>query len=198
MAALTKTLAVVLLTPSSISNNSRAVGSAVDVSGVHSLGLTMWLARASTTAHASPWARLVVEGCPSATDDSMFSPIATLLMPAGASIAGTSLSSAVSAGATTLTVASATNIAVGALLWVGAVSGANWEIARVQSISGTTLTIDGAFQFSHESGQGVASQSEIVTIPSLDITGLARVRVACLNQSGQSVYARALGVTTVL
>ena len=198
MAALTKTLAVVLLTPSSISNNSRAVGSAVDVSGVHSLGLTMWLARASTTSPASTWARLVVEGCPSATDDSMFSPIATLLMPAGASIAGTSLSSAVSAGATTLTVASATNIAVGALLWVGAVSGANWEIARVQSISGTTLTIDGAFQFSHESGQGVASQSEIVTIPSLDITGLARVRVACLNQSGQSVYARALGVTTVL
>lgn len=198
MPAPTKTLSVALLSPQTISNNSRAVGTAVDVSGVHSLGLTMFLARTNATAHVTPWARLVVEGCPSATDDSMFSPIATLLMPAGSSVAATTTSGAVLAGATSFSVASATNIAAGALLFVGDPSQSNWEVVRVQSVSGTTLTIDGAFQFSKATGQGVNSQAERVTIPSMDVTGLARIRVACLNQSGQSVIARAQGVTTVL
>lgn len=198
MPAPTKTLSVTLLSPQTVSNNSRAVGTAVDVSGVHSLGLTMWLARFQTTAHVSPWARLVIEGCPSATDDSMFSTIATLLMPAGSSVAGTTNNGAILAGATSFSVASATNIAAGAMLWVGDATAANWEIVRVQSISGTTVTIDGAFQFAHATGSSVTSQPERVTIPALDVTGLARIRVACLNQSGQTVIARAQGVTTVL
>lgn len=198
MAAPTKTLSVTLLSPQTIANNSRAVGTAVDVSGVHALGLMMWMSRTNASAHASPWAQIVLEGCPSDTDDSMFSPIASLLMPAGASIASTVTSGTVSAAATSFVVASATNIAVGALLLVGDASASNFEVVRVQSISGTTLTIDGAFQYSHGSGQGVVSQAERVTIPSLDVTGLARVRCACLNQSGQSVIAKATGVTTVL
>lgn len=198
MAAPTKTLSVALLSPATVANNSRAVGTAVDVSGVHTLGLTMWLGRANGTAHASQWAQIVVEGCPSDTDNSMFAPIAILQMPAGASIANTTTNGAISAAATSFVVTSATNIAAGALLYVGDSTAANWEIVRVQSITSTTVTIDGAFQFAHATGQVVTSQAERVTIPSIDITGLARVRVACLNQSGQSVYASALGVTTVL
>lgn len=198
MPAPAKTLSVVLLSPQTISNNSRAVGTAVDVSGVHSLGATMWIGRGNGTAHASPWAQIVIEGCPSATDDSMFSPIASLLMPAGASIANTTTNGTISAAATLFVVTSATNIAAGALLYVGDSTAANWEIVRVQSVSSTTITIDGAFQFAHATGQVVTSQAERVAIPAVDITGVARVRVACLNQSGQTVYARALGVTTVL
>ncbi len=198
MSAPTKTLSVTLLSPQTVTNNSRAVGTAVDLSGVHTLGLMMWMARTNTSAHASPWAQLVLEGCPSATDDSMFAPIATLIMPAGASIASTTTSSSISAGATSFSVSSATNIAAGALLLVGDASASNFEIVRVQSISGTTFTIDGAFQYSHGSGQGVVSQAERVAIPAIDVTGLARCRVALLNQSGQSVIGKALGVTTVL
>ena len=198
MPAPIKTRGLALLSPTTVANNGRAVGSVVDVAGVHALGLTMWLARANGSAHAAPWAQLVVEGCPSDSDNSLFAPILRLLMPAGASIAATTNSSGITAGATSFPVASATNIAAGALLYVGDPTAAQWEIVRVQSVATLTITIDGAFQFNHATGQVVTSQAEIVTIPAIDITGLARVRVACLNQSGQSVYAEAIGVTTVL
>jgi len=198
MAAPTKTLAVVLLSPASLTNNGRLVGTAVNVSGVHSIGLTMWLARLDATAHASPWAQIVVEGSPESSGTSMFSPIARLVMPAGASIAATTNNGAISAGATSFVVTSATNIAAVALLWIGDITPENWEIVRVQSVSTTTINIDGAFQFNHTTGYNVVSQAEIVTIPSLDVTGLAQIRVACLNQSGRTVIAKATGVTTVL
>lgn len=198
MSAPTKTLSVVLLSPQGIATGARVAGTPVDVSGVHTLGLTMWLARANGTAHVSPWATLVIEGNPSASDDSMWGPIAALQMPAGASVASTTTNGAVSAGATSFTVTSATNIAAGALLWVGDSNSANWEVVRVVSVATNTVTIEGAFMYSHESARGVQSQAELVTIPSIDITGLARVRARCSNYSGQGVNARALGVTTVL
>lgn len=198
MAAPTKTLSVALLAPVSVANAAQSAGTAVDVSGAHLLGATLWLGRADGTAHASPWAQLVIEGNPSATDDSLWSPIASLVMPAGASIANTTLNGAVSADATTFVVTSATNIAAGAFLFVGDDDAAEWEIVRVQSISSTTVTVNGACEFAHNTGAVVTSQAEIVTIPSLDIAGLARVRGRCLNNSGRTVYARILGVTTVL
>ena len=197
MAAPTKTT-VTLLSQQSISNNGRVVGSIIDLSGVHIFGAALFLARTNTTAHASPWAQIVVEGCTSATDNSLFVPIATLLMPAGASIAQTAVSGAVSAGATSFVVSSATNIAAGALLYVTDGTAANWEIVRVQSVSGTTINIDGAFIYSHANASLVSSQAERVVIPALDVTGISRARVACLNQSGQTVHAWASGITTVL
>jgi hypothetical protein len=198
MPAPTKTLSRDLLTPQGVGAGAHVTGTPIDVSGVHSLGLTMWLGRANGTAHVSPWARITIEGCPSATDDSMFAPIATLLMPAGSSVASTTTNGPVSAGATSFVVTSATNIAAGAFLWVGDSNTANWEVVRVVGVASNTVTIEGAFMYSHETARGVQSQAEIVTIPSLDITGLARVRARCSNYSGQGVNARALGVTTVL
>lgn len=199
MPAPIKSSAVALLSPTLVTHNSRQVGSTLDVAAVHLIGVSMWLARANGTAHASPWAQIVIEGCPHATDDSLFFPLrAPLLMPAGANIASTTTNGAVTATATSFSVASATNIAAGARLFVGDPTASNWEIVRVQSISGTTLTIDGAFRYSHTSGQVVTSQAEVVTIPALDVSGILRLRCACLNQSGQSVYAAAVGVTTVL
>lgn len=196
MAAPTKTPGSVL-SPQSVSNNNRIVSSILDWSGVHLFGVAMFLARTNSTAHTSPWAQIVVEGNPSASDNSLFVPIATLLMPAGASIAQTATSGAVSVGATSFGVSSATNIAAGALLYVTDSTAANWEVVRVQSVSGTTLTIDGAFIYSHASGSLVSSQAERL-VTTLDVSGYSRGRVACLNQSGQTVHAWASGSTTVL
>jgi hypothetical protein len=198
MPAPTKTLSVDLLPIASVSNGAVSQGSAFDLSGVHSLGVSGYIARQNTSAHASPWAEIVFEGNPSATDNALFFPFARLLMPAGASIAQTSLNGAVSAAASTIVVTSATNIAVGALLFLGDASSANYEIVRVRGVSGTTLTIDGTTVFSHTTGAIVSSQPEVINIPALDVTGLARLRVSCRNSSGQSVFARVLGVTTVL
>lgn len=198
MAAPVKTLtSTQVLTPQSPANGAATYGTIIDWSGVHLFSVAMFLVRTNTTAHASPWARIVVEGNPHLTDNSLFVPIATLLMPAGASIAQTALSSAVSAGATTCAVSSATNIAAGALLFVADASSANWEVVQVLSVSGSTITVDKPFVYSHTSGSLVSTQAERL-VATLDVSGYQRGRVGVINNSGQTVQAWAWGSNTVL
>ena len=72
-------------------------------------------------------------------------------------------SGAVSAGATSFVVSSATNIAVGDLLYLGDSSAANWEIVRVKGVSGTTITPEEAVTFAHANGAAVTDQAETVS-----------------------------------
>ncbi len=65
----------------------------------------------------------------------------------------TSLSAAASAGATTITVASATGLAVGDQLTIGA--GGSAETETIRAISGTTVTLSSPLANSHASGEGV-------------------------------------------
>lgn len=197
MAAPTKTADLSLLAAQTLSNNTRVVSSDVTTTGVHAMGFAGWIGRFGTTAHVSPWARLVIEANPSTSDNSLWSPIREFLMPAGASIAATTLSAPVTAGASTITVASATGISVGSLLFLGADAAARFEVVRVTSISSTTLTIDGGCIFSHETSGYVSTQAERFNIASLDVGGAARIRVAALNGSGQTVYVRMVGLSAV-
>jgi hypothetical protein len=201
MGAPTKSEVTLLASTFQGNGGQPAVGTAVDVTGMHVIGLTGWIGRLSGTAHASPWATLLLEGNTSATDESMWEPIpdACYTMAAGASIANTTLNGAVSAAATTITVTSATNIAAGDLLFLshGSLT-ANYEVVRVASVSGTTVTIDGSVINAHDNGATVTDQAERFCIPALNVTGLSRVRAKLINQSGQTVAARMHGIKTVL
>jgi hypothetical protein len=197
MAAPTKTADLSLLAAQTLSNNTRVVSSDVTTTGVHAMGFAGWIGRFGTTAHVSPWARLVIEANPHTTDNSLWSPIREFLMPAGATIAATTLNGAVLAGASTITVTSATNISVGSLLFLGADTAARFEVVRVTAISGAVLTIDGGCIFAHETLSYVSTQAERFNLAALDVGGAARIRVAGLNGSGQTVYVRMVGLTAV-
>ena len=198
MSAPTKTEVALLAGTFQGSGGQPAVGSDMDVSGHHEIGLSLWLGRLSGTAHTAPWASLIVEGNPSASDNSMWATIAQLTLPAGASIASTTLNGAVSANATTLVVASATNIAAGDLLFLShGTDTAKYEVVRVVSLSGTTITIEGNIFYAHDNGAGVTDQAEKVVIPALDVSGLSRVRAKLVNFSGQTVTGKATAMKTV-
>jgi len=175
------------------------VGTGIDVSGVHTIGVAGFIGRLSSSAHATPWASLVIEGNPTAANNSLWFPISQLIMPAGASIANTTLSGAVSAGATSITVVSGTNISAGDLLFLSHTTDVTkYEVVRVAAISGGTVTIDGSVINAHDSGAQVTDQAERFIIPSLDVTGLSRIRGKLINQSGQSVAGCIIGMTSVL
>lgn len=201
MGAPTKTEVTLLASTFRGTGAQPEVGTAVDVTGMHYIGLTGWIGRLSGTAHASPWATLLLEGNTSATDDSMWEPIpdASFTMAPGASIANTTLNGAVSANATTIVVASATNIAAGDLLFLShGSSTANYEVVRVASVSGTTITVDDKVVFAHDSGAAVTDQAEHYCIPALSVVGLSRIRAKIINQSGQTITARMHGIKTVV
>ncbi len=65
----------------------------------------------------------------------------------------TSLSAAATAGATTITVGSASNLAVGDWLTIG--TGATAETKTISAITGTTVTLDSGLGSAHASGEGV-------------------------------------------
>lgn len=114
-------------------------------------------------------------------------------MAVGASIANTTLNGAVSAGATSCVVASATGIAYGDLLFLGDASPANYEIVRVKSVSGTTVNFEEACTNGHTTGAQVTDQAELYSLGPYDLSSFARVRVILDNMgSGQGVYYRCI------
>lgn len=98
---------------------------------------------------------------------------------AGTSIASTTVSGAHTAGATTLAVASATGLAVGDFLTVGAletsssVTGTTTEQVQITAISGTDLTVLGegntqantGLKFAHSNGEAVTLAPNVYSIP---------------------------------
>jgi hypothetical protein len=114
-------------------------------------------------------------------------------MAVGASIANTTLNGAVSANAATFVVTSATNIAAGDILFLGDASAANYEIVRVKSVSGTTVTPEENVVNSHTTGAQVTDQAEIYSLGPYDLSTFARVRVILDNVgTGQGVYFRSI------
>lgn len=78
--------------------------------------------------------------------------------------AATTLASAASAGATTISVTSATGLAIGNIIYIGTyAAGFKYEERRVISgVSGTDISFVEALQFDHASGEAVAEVTEKV------------------------------------
>ena len=193
MAAPTKTL-YELLDPQSLATASRVAGPVIDVSEAHEIGFAGWMARFGTSAHTSPFAELGLWGSVSPSSDGLWMPVRQLFMPAGANVAVTTATAAILAGTSSFTVASATNIAMGALLFVDDPTASNLEVVSVRSVSGSTINIDGTFAFAHANGAYVSSQAERIIVPALNVSGLSRVRAEARNKSGQTVFVRMTGL----
>lgn len=197
MANITKTTGVSILAWQQVANQGTAIGTITGLpTTALGLGLSIYLGRQSATALTAGWPNVRVEVSPKSSGNDAWVPLIGYQMAAGASIAGTTLSSAVTAGATTVVVASPTNIASGDILFLGDSSSANWELVRVRSVSGSTITLEEACTYNHASGASVFDQCEEWTTY-IDMSGFTRCRVVVDNgNSGQTVAIQALGVYT--
>lgn len=195
MANITKTTGVSVLAWQQVANQASATGTITGLPATAlGLGLTIHLARQSGSAFGTGWPNVRVEVSSKPSGDDAWVPVAIYQPAVGASIVNTTLSSAVSAAATTVPVASATNIAAGDVLFLGDSSSSNWELIRVKSVSGTTITLEEACTNSHTSGAAVYDQSEVYAT-TVDLLGFTRARVVADNaNSGQTMAIRVLGV----
>jgi len=189
MASITpnKTVNASLLAWQDIATGNVVPGSAVDVSGKYSASFTIKIARRSGTAFTGGWPNIRIEASGKSSGNDAWIPILQFQPAVGASIVNTTLSSPVSATDTTFAVSAATNIAASDILFLGDPSTANYELVRVASISGTTVTPEEAVTYSHASGAIVTDQAETY-FPAVDLTAYGRVRAVADNgNSGQSI-----------
>jgi len=195
MANITKTTDVSILAWQQVANQATAIGV---ISGLPAtalgLGLTIHLARQSGSAFTAGWPNVRVEVSSRASGNDAWVPIVTFQPAVGSSIVNTTLASGISAGATTLTVASPTGISAGDLLFLGDASSANWEVVRVRTIVSSTVTLEEACTYAHGTGAAVYDQSDPYA-PLVDLLGYTRCRVVVDNaNSGQTIAVRVLGV----
>jgi hypothetical protein len=188
---LTKTIGTSYQAWQSVATANVIVGSAVTVTNAISLTFGVAMGRAGGTAFTVP-PQFRIEGALSSAEDS-WSVIDTINFGLGASIANTTLNGAVSAGAGSCTVTSATNVAAGDLLFLGHTTDTTkYEIVRVKSVSGTTVTFEENCVYAHDSGAAVTDQAEHYRIGPIDLSTDARVRGVIVNHSGQTANFRSM------
>ena len=135
--------------------------------------------------------RVRVETSLAASGVDNFSPYDFRQIADGLNIASTTVNGAISAGASSFVVTSATNFVAGEYVFVGDASTANYEVVQIRSISGTTLNIVGTFQNSHTTGATVTSQAENPAPITIDLSAFQRVRIIMDSiGSGQSFFFR--------
>lgn len=161
------------------------------LTGTHRIAIQIQMGRRSGSAFTSTALPSVsVDATTADSGDDRWTEIDEIVFSAGSSIANTTLSANVSAGATTFTVTSATNIAAGDLLYLHNATAGNIELVRVLSVSGSTITPEDPVKNAHSSGDAVTDQAERY-FPVYDIQGYKRLRVTVHNaNSGQTLAAR--------
>jgi len=195
MATITKTQGTSLLAWQDIATANVVIGTAQDVSTKLAATVFVRVARRSGSAFTAGWPNIRIEASAKSSGTDSWAPLVVFQPAVGASIANTTLNGAVSAAAATFVVASATNIAAGDLLFLGDSSTANYELVRVKSLSGTTITPEEAVTYAHANSAIVTDQAELY-VASLDLTAVGRVRAVADNaNSGQSISVQVLMVT---
>lgn len=145
-----------------ITQNDARVGASFDLDTNRAVELMVnySFARLNGTLYTnSPRIRLQLSPATSGTDN--WYGVALPTIGLGSSVASTTLNGAVSAGATSCTVTSGTNITAGEMLFLGhTTTVANYEIVVVKSISGTTVTFEEACTNAHDNGAAVTGQAD--------------------------------------
>jgi hypothetical protein len=184
-----KTKRTALFAWADVATGVDSIGATLDVSTVFSGGLTINIGRRSGSAFTAGWPNVVVMGTSDTATTDCWAPLFSAQPAVGASIANTTLSAVVNAGATQVVVASASNIAAGDLLLLADTAAANYEVVRVKSLSSTTITLWEGVQHGHASGAAVTDQAEQYAV-TLDLTGVKGLRVVVDNaNSGQTCAA---------
>jgi len=184
--AITKTVQTALLAWQDVASTAQAIASAFNCASHGGASCAIRLGRRTGTAFTAGWPTVRLEVSP-ATSGSVWIPIFTYTMAVGASIVNTTLNGAVSANASTFVVTSATNIAIGDILFLGDTSTSNYELVRVKSLSGTTITPEENVVNAHANSALVTDQAEMLD-PSFDLSPYVRLRAVVDNaNSGQAI-----------
>lgn len=180
-----------------LASAAQYISGAFSVATAYAVAFDIQVARRTGTAFTSDWPKVRIESSAKASGNDAWSPAYTFVMPVGASIANTTLNGAVSAGATTCVVTSATNIAIGDVLFLGhTTTPANYELVRVKLVSGTTVTFEEACAYAHDTGAQVTDQAEKPAPVVIDCAAYTRLRVICDNaNSGQAAACQVLYTT---
>jgi hypothetical protein len=192
----TKTAGTVLLAWQDVATATVVLSPTQDVSAKWAAAFAIKLARRSGSAFAAGWPNVRVEASSKSSGNSDWVPLFSVQIAVGASLASTTLNGAVSAGATSCVVTAATNITAGDTLYLGDTSSANWELVRVKSVSGTTVTFEEACTFAHANGAAVTDQAESY-FPACDLAPYARVRAVADNAGGGQTVAVEVVMSTL-
>lgn len=196
MASITKTAGTSLASWADVATGNVTVGSAADVST--KLGATIFaqVGRRSGSAFTAGWPNIRIEASAKSSGNDAWVPLAIWSPGVGASIANSTCNGAVSAGAGSFTITSATNVAAGDILFMGHTTDTTkYELVRVKSVSGTTITFEENCTYAHDNTAPVTDQAEMYC-GSFDLTGISRIRAVIDNAgSGQTMTAQVLMVT---
>lgn len=189
----TKTVNNSLVAWQDIATANVVISSAVDVSTYWGAAFQVRLGRKSGTAFTAGWPNVRIEASVQSSGNDHWVPLVPLQMQLGASIANTTLNGAVLAGATSFVVTAATNIAAGDILFLGHTTDTTkYELVRVKSVSGTTITPEEAVTYAHDNTAPVTDQAEMY-FPAVDLSTYSRVRAVVDNAgSGQTIAAEIL------
>ncbi len=191
-----KTTGNIALAWQDIANNAVVIGAAIDVSTLRVIALHILVGRAVSTLFNTNYPTFRIEASGKASGNDAWIPILPLQPSLGNNVAQTTANGAISAGATTCVVTSATNIAAGDSLFLGhTTTVANYEIIRVKSIAGTTVTFEEACTNAHDTGALITSQPHRY-FPALDMSPYSRLRLVVDNGgNGVGIKAQVLYTT---
>ncbi len=178
-----KTIQTAMLAWQDIATGSQVISSVVDCSSIWAASFGVRIGRQSATAFTAGWPNIRFEASYLSSGNAAWIPLFTLQPPIGATVGKTTLNGAVSAGASTLTLTSATNFVQGDIIYVGDSSTANYEIVRCKSIASTTVTFEEVCTYAHTNSAIVSNQA-FLACPSADLTSYKRVRCVADNANG--------------
>lgn len=192
-----KTIQSPLLAWQSVANGVSVLGSALNCSSTWFASIGCRLGRGSATAFNAGWPNIRIEVSYAAAGNDHWIPLTTFQPPVGTSVGKTTLNGAIIAGATSLVLTSATNFVQGDILFLGHVTlAANYEVCRVLSISGTTVTLEEPCTYAHSDTSVISNQAFIATC-SVDLRPFTRIRAVADNaNSGIGISIEVVMITT--
>ena len=190
-----KTVQTALIAWQDIASAAEVISSAFDCSSKWAGACDIRIGRRTGSAFTAGSPNIRIEASIQTTNKD-WTPIFIYQPIVGTNIANTTLNGAVTAGASTFVVTSATNIAVGDILFLGDASAANYELIRVKVVSGTTITPEDVLLFDHANAAIVTDQAEMALTPALDLSCYNRIRTVVDNlSSGQNISVQVTLVT---
>ncbi len=187
MATPTKTLQTALAAWQDVASTAQFVGTAFDCSTKWGGAFDIRLGRRTGTAFTAGWPNVRIEASLQ-TSGGRWTPIYILQPVIGASIVNTTLSAGITANDATFTVVSASNMAIGDILFLSHSAAANYELVRIKSIASLTITPEENVINAHANAAIVTDQAEMIITPAVDLTSYNRVRAVIDNSnSGQAI-----------
>lgn len=186
-----KTTGTSVLAMQSIATGTLVISSAVVVTDLFSARLAIRFGRAAATALTTA-VGFQVEWSAHASDDRAWNPYFPAFITTDTAAAESeAVSGTVAAGATTITLASTTNLTAGELISIVNSTAANSEIRRIKTVTtNTNVTVD-ALVNAATSGT-VYDQAQIISLY-LDLAEIERIRlIVDVTTAGQTVVCEAV------